>query len=497
VREDFDRCAGRKERGCFRTRYHLTIMLQLLAIDLGAESGRAILGRLDGGVLVTEEVHRFPNEPVLLGETLCWDFPRLLLEVKRGIALAARSAGGRLDGIAADSWGVDFGLLGRDGSLLANPVHYRDARTRGAMEKVFRRLPREAIFEITGIQFLELNTLYQLAALRERCPELLQAAGKLLLVAGLMSYFLCGQAAAELTLASTTQLLDARRRQWAPRLAEAIGIPRALLPDLVEAGTVLAPLREDIRRETGLAAAPPVIACASHDTASAVAAVPADGGRWGFLSSGTWSLLGLELDEPRIGPESLEANFTNEAGACGTIRFLRNINGLWLVQECRRQWAREGEDIDYERLAELAAAAPPAAARIDPNDPEFFAAGDMPRRIQEACRRSGQPAPESKGAIIRCALESLASTYGAVLRRAEAIAGTQLERLHVVGGGSRHRLFNRLTAEVLRLPVIAGPSEATAMGNILIQAMALGEIDGLAALRRIVARSAALEEVEI
>ncbi|MBN1442035.1 MAG: rhamnulokinase, partial [Planctomycetes bacterium] len=373
-----------------------------LAIDLGAESGRAILGRLEGGRLKTEEVHRFANEPVMLRRTLCWDFPRIFREVVDGIQKAAAAAGGHLSGIAVDSWGVDFGLLDAAGDLLSLPVHYRDARTRGAMEEVFALVPREEIFQITGLQFLELNTLVQLAALRRSSPHLLAAASRILPTADLVAYFLCGRAASELTLASTTQLLDARARCWSERLIRAIDLRQEIFPGIVHPGTVLAPLDEAIARGAGLDRQPPVIACGCHDTASAVAAVPAAApGSWAYLSSGTWSLIGVELPEPNLGSAALEHGFTNEAGVFGTIRFLKNIIGLWIVQECRRQWAREGEDLDYAQLAELAAQAPPQRSVIDPDDPDFFTPGDMPARIREKCRERGQPIPATKGEVIR------------------------------------------------------------------------------------------------
>lgn len=468
-----------------------------LAIDLGAESGRAVLGRLHDGRLSMQEVHRFANEPVRLGDVLHWDFPRLFLEIREGIRRAGQEAGGRLEGIAVDSWGVDFGLIDSSGDLLGLPVHYRDERTSGTLDEVFQVVPREEIFDATGLQFLELNTLVQLVALRRRSPHLLDMARWLLPTADLVAYFLSGHVASELTLASTTQLLDARTRNWSDRLIEAFELPRRIFPDVVEPGTPLAPLREDLASELGLASTPPVIACGSHDTASAVAAVPATGsGSWGYLSSGTWSLIGVELDAPHLAPDALEYGFTNEAGVFSTTRFLKNIIGLWLVQECRRQWAREGNDLDYGTLAELAERAPPARAWIDPDDPIFFTPGDMPARIREACRETGQSEPESPGDIVRCTLESLARVYRRRVEEIQSMTGQRLERLHVVGGGSRLSLLNRLTAEALGIPVIAGPVEATSLGNILLQAKATGELDGLDAMREVVRHSVELETFE-
>ncbi|MCZ6796193.1 MAG: rhamnulokinase [Planctomycetota bacterium] len=461
-----------------------------LAIDLGAESGRAILGHLESGELKTEEVHRFANEPVLLGDTLTWDFPRLFREIVEGIRRAGERTAGRLAGIAVDSWGVDFGLLDASGDLLANPVHYRDSRTRGMLDEVLALMGREELYQVTGNQFLELNTLVQLVALKKRTPEVLYVAEKMLLVADLVSHFLCGEAVAELTLASTTQLLDAETRQWSHQIYEVFGIPEKILPDIVEAGTVLAPLRRGIAEEAGLEESPPVIACASHDTASAVAAVPVRGrGNWAYISSGTWSLVGVELEEAQLGDEALAHNFTNEVGAFGTVRFLRNVNGLWLLQECRRQWAREGREIDYAELAEIAASAPPARSWIHPNSAQFFDSGDMPRRIQASCEESGQPVPSTRGEILRCAIESLARAYLEVLRAIEQVTDQRIDELHIVGGGSRQHLLNQLTANVLGVPVIAGPSEAAAVGNLLLQAKATGEIADLEQLRSVVASS--------
>ncbi|MBI4606105.1 MAG: rhamnulokinase [Planctomycetes bacterium] len=466
-----------------------------LGIDCGAESGRAMLGTLEGPRLRLEEVHRFPNEPVRLHETLTWDLPRLLREVQRGIAAGAARAGGALDGIAVDSWGVDFGLLDRSGGVLQNPVHYRDGRTRGVMEEVFRSIPRERIFDETGIQFLSLNTLYQVAALRRRTPEVLEAAGKLLLMADLVAYLLCGRAAAELTLASTSQMWSPVRREWSRPIIEAIGAPRSIFPEVVGPGTALAPLRPEVAREAGLASPPPVIATAAHDTASAVAAVPASGpGAWGYLSSGTWSLLGVELPAPRIAPEVLARNFTNEGGVAGTTRFLKNLSGLWLVQECRRRWARDGEDLDYGALTVLAEQAGAARAFVLPGHPDFFAPADMPEAIRAFCRRTGQPVPAAKGEVVRCALESLALAYREAAEAAREVLGHGIDRLHLVGGGSQNRLLDQLAADALGVPVLAGPAEATALGNILVQAMAVGEIGSLEELRAVVRASVRIEE---
>ena len=468
----------------------LMIEKKYLGIDLGAGSVRIMLGTIDEGRLRLEEAHRFPNDPVRLGDTLYWDFPRIFAGVLEGIRAGADLAGGEVHGIGVDSWGVDFGLLDRRGDLLANPVHYRDARTDGAMEEFLSRIPRDRVFAETGIQFLSLNTLYQIAVLSRMSPDLLAVAGKLLLVADLVAYFLTGRAAAEMTLASTTQLWNPLERVWSGRLAEAAGLPPGILPDLVPPGTVLGPLRPEIAAAAGLRAAPPVIATASHDTAAAVAAVPAEGERsWAYLSSGTWSLIGVELDSPLLEDRALERNFTNEAGVGGTTRFLRNLNGLWLVRECRRRWEREGEALDYEQLAELADAAGPARSFIQPSHPSFFAPGDMPEAIRDYTRLTGQDVPGTPGESVRCAIESLAFSYREVVDDLRDVAGIAVDRVHLVGGGSRDRLHAQLTADALGVPVIAGPVEATAAGNILVQAMATGLVRSRAEIRDIVRRS--------
>ena len=470
---------------------------KFLGVDLGAESGRVLLGTFDGERLTIEEAHRFRNEPVRLHETLCWDLPRILFEVERGIVAAAAKAGGQIDGVGCDSWGVDFGLLDRAGAVLSHPVHYRDARTEGMVEKVLRRIPRESIYAETGVQFLALNTLFQIAALLEHTPELLRAAGKLLFFGDLVHYLLSGRAVSEESLASTSQMWNPVARDWSGPIVTSLGLPREILPEVVRSGTVLAPLRSVTAKAAGLREAPPVIAPASHDTACAIAAVPARPGEdWAYLSSGTWSLFGVELAAPRITPESLAASFTNEAGVSGTTRFLRNINGLWLVQECRRRWARDGRDMDYAQLTAFAEAAGSSRCHILPGDPSFFAPDDMPEAIRSFCRRTGQAEPATPGEVVRCALESLALAYREAADQVRAVSGRSIERLHVVGGGSKNQLLNQLTADALGVPVTAGPVEATGVGNILIQAMAIGAVRDLAELREVVRRSTQTAELE-
>jgi len=461
-----------------------------LALDLGAESGRGLLGRFDGSHLSLEEIHRFPNGPVRMLDTLHWDLPRLFGEIKVALRKAAEG-GATLDGLGLDTWGVDFGLIGRGETLLGNPVNYRDPRTNGMIEAACERIPRRTLYEISGLQFLPFNTLYQLLALKRADSPLLEVAETLLMMPDLFGWLLTGRRAGEYTDASTTQLLDARTRTWSERILEALELPRSILPELIEPGTVIGALRSEIAEETGLAPDTQVIAPATHDTASAVAAVPARGERpnWCYLSSGTWSLMGVEVERPYITDATYQYNFTNEGGVDGTTRLLKNIMGLWLVQECRRTWARSGREFSYEDLIPRAEQAPAFRAIVDPDHPSFLPPGDMPARIAAYCERTGQPAPEGEGGFVRCALESLALKYRWVVERLEEITGTAIETIHIVGGGSRNALLNQFTADACSRPVLAGPVEATAIGNLLMQARARGRIGSRTDLREIVARS--------
>lgn len=470
---------------------------RFVGVDLGAGSGRVMLGLLADGRLRIEEVHRFENDPVRVQGTLYWDLMGLLRNAERGIAEAARRVGGEIHGIGVDTWGVDFGLLDRAGGILAPPVHYRDQRTEGLMDEVFAKIPRAEVFDETGIQFMPFNTLYQVAAVKKRTPEVLDAAGTMLLMADLLHYHLTGRAVAELTLTTTSQMWNPRTNAWSGRIADALGIPTHIFPEVVQPGTTLGPLREDIARDSGVAGRPPVIATASHDTGSAIAAVPYGGtGSWAYLSSGTWSLLGVELPAPKIGPEALAHNFTNEGGIAGTSRFLKNINGLWLLQECRRRWMRDGQDIDHSRIVSMAEESGSAESFILPGAPEFFAPADMPEAIRSFCRSTGQKAPETKGAIARTALESLALAYRDVIEEIETVTASKVDVLHIVGGGVRNELLNQLAADACGVPVLAGPVEATVMGNILIQAMGTGDVGSVAELRAIVRDSVDLLEYQ-
>jgi len=458
-----------------------------LAFDLGAESGRAVLGALDGRKLAVHEVRRFPNTPLSLTGHIHWNVYALLAEMKTAMREAAAAIGARPSSLGIDTWGVDFGLLARDGSLLGLPFCYRDHRNAGAMEDYFRLVPRPALYEATGIQFMPFNTLFQVYAMvRERSP-LLDAAADLLFMPDLFNYLLTGRKAAELTIASTSQMLDPRTKTWIPGLFQAMGLSKKLLQDIVEPGTVLGPLVEDVAADTGYRHVP-VVATASHDTASAVAAVPAEGRNWAYISSGTWSLVGVEEPAPVISNSSLEANFTNEGGVAGTVRFLKNVSGLWLVQGCRKAWSAEGA-VTYDDLTRAAMDAPVFAALIDPDSPRFLNPPDMPEAIAGYCRATNQAPPMTRAAMIRSLLESLALKYRHVIEQLGLVLGHPIEKIHVIGGGSRNTLLCQLTADATRIPVVAGPAEATAIGNILVQAMATGRVASPAEMRAIIRES--------
>ncbi len=471
----------------------MTATSNYLALDLGASSGRAMLGAFDGERLNLAEVHRFENGPVAVQGRLYWDVHRLLEHVKAGLGRATQHAVS-LDGVGIDTWGVDFGLLARSGELLGMPRHYRDPRNPAAMRSAFERVSRADIYQRTGIQFLPFNTLYQLFAIANDAAHLLDVADRLLFMPDLLAYWLTGVAATERTIASTSQMLDPRTGAWDTALLAQLGVPARILPEIAATGAPVGPLVNDIAAEIGQT--PCIIRTAGHDTACAVAAVPATASHWAYISSGTWSLVGVELNQPLITPATLAADFTNEAGVAGTIRFLRNVAGLWLVQEAQRTWAAAGQAYSWAELAHLAAAAPPLAAFVDPDDPHFAIPGDMPARIAASCAETGQIVPDTPGAIVRCALESLALKYRRVLRELEHLLGRKLEVIHVVGGGSQNQLLNQFTADATAKPVVAGPVEATALGNILVQALGRGRLASLTDLRRVVAASTELIHYE-
>jgi rhamnulokinase len=460
---------------------------KLLAFDLGAESGRGVLGLFDGQRLRLEVVNRFANGPVRTLDTLHWDVLHLFTEMTAGLRRCAAEHGG-IDSLAVDTWGVDFALLGRGGTLLGNPRHYRDPHTETIMDAAFAQVSRLEIFRQTGIQFMRFNTLFQLLALQRDRSPLLEVAETLLFMPDLFHYFFTGIKVNEYTDASTSQMLDPRSRGWAFGLAKALGLPAHLLGTLVAPGTVLGPLRAPVAAETGLKPVP-VIAPASHDTASAVAAVPATGTSWAYISSGTWSLMGAETTEPLLGEKALACNFTNEGGVGGTIRLLKNIMGLWLVQECRRVWERARKALTYDDLTRLAEASPAFISLVDPDDAGFILPPNMPAALGEFCRRSGQAVPVEPGPVMRCALESLALRYRWVLERLEELLGRRLEVVHIVGGGSQNALLCQFTADACNRPVVAGPVEATAVGNVLVQAIGLGLLGSLADARAVVRQS--------
>jgi rhamnulokinase len=471
-------------------------LADFLAVDIGASGGRVLLGRWDGNAFDLQEVHRFPNGPVSVLGHLHWDVLRLWSEIQAGLARYDTRVDGQLAGIGLDTWGVDFGLLDGAGRLLGNPYHYRDSRTNGVVERAFRRVPRREIFEQTGIQFIQFNTLFQLFSMLETAEPQLATANSLLMMPDLFHYWLTGRKVAEYTIASTSHMLDARTRCWAGELLDRFGISDRLLPEIVSPGTILGPTRAEVVDEAGLPAAVPVIAVGSHDTASAVAAIPDLDADSAYISSGTWCLIGMEVPEPIINDQSLALNFTNEGGVANTIRLLKNVTGLWLLQESRRQWQREGHDLSWDKLLARAAQAEPFRSLIDPDAPDFMAPSDMPAMIRAYCRRVGQPEPDSVGAVVRCCLESVALKSRWVISSVATLAGRQPKVVRIVGGGCQNRMLCQFTADACELPVVAGPVEATAMGNLMVQAIATGYLPDVAAGRRAVGASAQRETYE-
>lgn len=455
------------------------------AVDLGASSGRVMVGRVGPDSLELNEAHRFANRPVRVPEGLRWDVLGLYAGVLDGLRAA-----GQADSVGIDSWAVDYGLLDADGALLGNPVHYRDARTEGVAEKVWATVPAEELYAATGLQYAPFNTLYQLTAARSTTQ--LAHARRLLLMPDLLTYWLTGEQGTELTNASTTQLIDPRTRDWSHDIASRLGIDLDLFAPLRQPGDPAGLLRDEVLEETGLSGPVPVTAVGSHDTASAVAAVPASGERFAYICTGTWSLAGLELDAPVLTEESRAANFTNELGLDGTVRYLRNIMGLWLLQECVRAWG----DPDLGGLLLEASKAPALRSVVDAGDAAFLAPGRMPERIAEACRVSGQPVPESPAEVTRCILDSLALAHRKAVQDAQRLAGHAVDVVHVVGGGTRNALLCQLTADACGLPVVSGPTEAAALGNVLVQARAHGLVGDLAGMRRLLVNTQPLTRYE-
>jgi len=469
-----------------------------LGVDLGAESGRVIAGCFDGRRMELEPLHRFSNGPVSTADTLRWNVLALWSEIQEGLARGAARYGGRVASIGVDTWGVDYVLLSKTGELLGQPWHYRDARTRGMLDLAFTRVPRKEIFAETGLQFIEFNTLFQLLAMQKRDPELLNLADRLLLIPDFFNWLLSGSRVVEFTNATTTQCFHPAKGEWAYDLLRRFGLPTGIFPEVVPPGTKLGPLREGIAQRTGLKRIE-VVAPATHDTGAAVAAVPTEqtgSANWAYISSGTWSLMGVELRQAILTDRALELNVTNEGGIDGTYRLLKNIMGLWLVQECRRAFEKRGRSFDYAQLAQLAAEAPPLRSLVNPDDRRFLNPDDMPTALQTWCRDHGEPVPESEGALIRCALDSLAMRYRMVLGWLEELTGTQVEVIHIVGGGSQNELLNQLTANACGRPVVAGPVEATALGNVLVQARSAGELATLEDIREVVRNSSELKRYE-
>ena len=455
-----------------------------LAFDFGAESGRAVLAHLHSGVITTEEIHRFPNHPVEYGGALHWDVARLWFEVRKALSGLDQVP---LAGIGVDAWGVDYALLGERGELLQNPYHYRDSRTAGVMEQVFRLVPREEIYRATGIQFMPINTIYQLFAARRDTPQILRAAERLVTIPDLFHYWLTGNAVCEFTNATTTQLVNPVKRAWATELMTRLDLPAHLPSPIVEPGCPIGKLLPRISGSSALSGTP-VIAPATHDTGSAVAAISARDGT-AFLSSGTWSLVGTELDAPVVTAEALRLNFTNEGGVAGTTRLLKNVMGLWMLQCCRQSWAAQGQPFEYRELIELAAREKAFAHFVDPDDESFLRPADMPATIDKFCTRTHQPCPPRPGAYVRTILESLAFKYRLVIRNLEHVCGRGIGEIRVIGGGSKNRLLNQFTADATGLRVLAGPAEATALGNVAVQILATGGAGSLKEVRAIVDRS--------
>ena len=469
-----------------------------LAVDLGAESGRVMAGLWNGRQLQLEEIHRFPNGGVYLGDTFRWDVLRLWSEIQNGLTLAGKKYGKKIVSVGADTWGVDFVLLNKQNEILGLPYHYRDVRTRGALERTFKKVPRAEIFAQSGLQFMELNSLYQLLAWKQNSPAILDAADTLLFMPDFLHWAMCGEKRAEFTIASTSQFVHPVSRDWSLPLLKRLGLPTHFLPKIVPPGTTLGKFQKSLAARTGLSGVK-VVAPPSHDTASAVAGVPtANTGKanWAYISSGTWSLMGVEVQKAVLTPRALALNMTNEGGMDGTYRLLKNIMGLWLVQQCKRSFDAAGKKFDYAQLAALAGKAKPFRSLVNLNDPRFLNPPDMPKAIQEFCRETKQPVPKTEGELVRCAYESLALKYRETIVSLEELTGEKIEVIHIVGGGSQSKILNQFTADACQRPVVAGPVEATAMGNLLTQIKADGELGSLAEMREVVRASSTVQRHE-
>lgn len=469
---------------------------KFLAFDFGASSGRAMLATYDGKKITLEEKHRFSNDPVSVNGDLHWDILRLFFEIKQGILKCANSGDRDIDCIGIDTWGVDYGLLDKNGKLLGNPYHYRDTRTDGMYEEAFKLVSKEEIYQNTGIAFNWFNTLFQLLSAKLSGDVTLENADKLLFIPDLFNYFLTGEKRCEYTIASTSQMFDSKTYEWATDMLEKMGIPTNLFADMVYPGEKVGVLKAELAEELGVEQIP-VVAVASHDTGSAVASVPVDKGEdFVYISSGTWSLMGVELDEPMVTKDALNYNFTNEGGVNKTIRFLKNIMGLWLIQESRRQWDREGTLLSFDELEKQAKEATPFASLIDPDYHKFQTPGNMPKRIREYCEKTGQKVPETKGEIVRCIAESLAFKYRQVVEGMEDVTGKKYDVINIVGGGIKDKMICSFTANATGRKVSTGPVEATSIGNVIVQGMAMGAIRDLDEGRKIVKNSFPIDVYE-
>lgn len=461
-------------------------MKRVLAFDFGASSGRAIIGKFENGKIELEEVHRFSNDPVSVNGTTYWDVLRLFYEIKQGI-IKAKQAGG-FDSIGIDTWGVDFGLLDEFGCLLENPIHYRDARTVGMIEEAEKYISKREMYDITGIQFMELNTIFQLLALKKERPHMLERTDKMLFMPDLFAYMLTGEKNTEYSIATTSQMIDLKTNSWSDELLDKLGIRKDIFAPIVKSGTKVGFLSKEICEECGVESVP-VIAVCEHDTQSAISAVPCPEGEFAFISSGTWSLFGTELEEPVVNDTTYEINVTNEGGYDFSTGFLKNIIGLWLIQESRRQWAREGENYSYADLEKLALASEPFKCFIDPDAPEFVPHGNLPERVREYCRKTNQYVPETVGEIMRCIYESLAMKYRETFEKIKECTGKDYPVIHVIGGGTKDTLLCQLTANSCGCEVKAGPIEATVLGNLAVQLISHGEIKDIKEAREIIASS--------
>jgi rhamnulokinase len=465
-----------------------------LGFDIGASSGRTVLGILENDKISTKELHRFPNGTVNILGNLRWNIVDLYENIKQGMKVCANEVTIRPESIAVDTWGVDYGLFAADGNMLGLPYGYRDARTDGMMDKCFKIIPRDRVYELTGIQFMQLNTIFQLFSMVQARSPLLKVVTDLLFTPDLINYFLTGLKKTEFTIATTSQLYNPRKKDWDDELFDGLGISKSIMEEIVPPGTVLGNLSEIVANETGLEPIP-VVATASHDTGSAVASVPAQGHDWAYISSGTWSLVGVEISEPIINKQSLEFNFTNEGGVGGTFRFLKNCMGLWPIQQCRKSWSNDKE-LSYDELTKLAASARPFVTVIDPDYQGFLNPPDMPEAIRVYCQKTGQQIPDNRADMTRSILEGLALKYRFIFDQLKQLHPHPINRIHIIGGGTQNKLLCQFTADATGIPVVAGPVEATAIGNIMVQAMGMGIVKSPAEIRRIIANSFELEIYE-